>query len=164
MLEIITCRMSATGVWGYDFYVAENRNRIGTVSAIVSPKALVRIESAGVHWYSRFDIDTTIIPGIGRRVNDNASGEEVYRLIYWRPGLYQLRCTADSVGVEIRDGKYLFGREGMPVTALTEHFSSASWITRQDADYEPYFRTVFYEDVSETYAMMVLSFPALRFY
>ena len=31
-------------------------------------------------------------------------------------------------------------------------------------DAEPYFRTTFFEEVSEGYVLMVLSFPALRIY
>ena len=165
-MEIITFRISATGVWGYDFYRADNRLQVGSVRGLVMPSAQARIESANIHLYSSFDLDTTIIPGTGRRVKDNATGEEVYRLIYWRPGLYQVRSRTDSVDVEIRNGQYLFGIPGNPVTALTERCGGAvPWAPEyRYMDAEPYFRTVFFEDVSEGYAMMALSFPALRFY
>ena len=163
MNEIITYRLSGTGVWGYELYDG-NRQRVGSVSAIVAPSSPVRIESAGIHWYSRFDIDTTIVPGIGRRVKDNQSGNEVYRLIYWRPGLYQVRTDSQSVQVEIQEGRYLFGPQGMPASAQTERISEAEWMPPTGLDIEPYFRTIFYEDVNEAYAIMVLSFPALRFY
>lgn len=164
MLEVITYRTSATGIWTYDFCLADSHQRIGSVSTIISPHEPTRIESEKVHWYSQFDLDTTIIPGVGRRINDNVTGQEVFRLIYWRPGLYQLRSGTDSVSVEIRNGQYLFGQQGLPVTALTEHFNDVAGMPRQNMDSEPYFKTTFYEDVSEAYGMMVLSFPALRFY
>jgi hypothetical protein len=74
--ELITFRVSGTGIWSYEFY-DEARQKIGSVSSLVSPAVPVRIESKKIHWYSRFDIDTTIIPGIGRRVQDNQTGNEV---------------------------------------------------------------------------------------
>ena len=163
MTEIITYRISSTGVWGYEFYDS-GRNRVGSVSAIVSASAPVRIESQHCSWYSRFDMDTTVIPGVGRRVMDNNTGQEIYRLIYWHRGFYQARSSTDSVGIEIRDNAFLFGNEGLPVIAMTERMDRASWIPRIDAEAEAYFKTTFYEDVTEAFALMALSFPAMRFY
>lgn len=161
--ELITFRVSGTGIWSYEFY-DEARQKIGSVSSLVSPAVPVRIESQKIHWYSRFDIDTTIIPGIGRRVQDNQTGKEVFRLIYWRPGLYQVRTNSDSVQVEIKEGRYLFGQQGMPATALSERISDIGWQPASALEYEAYFKTTFYEEVNEAFALMVLSFPALRFY
>lgn len=163
MTEIITYRISSTGVWGYEFYDS-NRDRVGFISAVVSSSAPVRIESKNYRWYSRFDMDTTVIPGIDRRVMDNQTGQEVYRLIYWHREFYQARSLEESVGIEIRNGAFLFGNEGMPVIAMTEKMDQTAWIPRRGADAEAFFRTTFYEDVSEPFALMALSFPALRFY
>ena len=53
----------------------------------------------------------------------------------------------------------------MPVTAMSRRIQEADWRpVYKDMEVVPYFRTTFYEDVSEAYRMMVLSFPALRFY
>ncbi len=164
MTEIITYRLSATGVWGYEFY--RERLMIGSVSAVVSPSAPVQIESANCRWYSRFDMDTTVVPGIGRRIMDNRNGQELFRLVYWNRGLYQAKNQSrQSINIEIRNGSYLFGEEGMPVIAMTERMNSPElWVPRYDVDEEAYFKTVFFEEVSEAFALMVLSFPALRFY
>lgn len=161
MKEIITCRISSTGVWGYEFYDA-GRNRVGSVSAVVSSSAPVRIESQHFSWYSRFDMDTTVIPGVGRRVMDNNTGREIYRLVYWHRDFYQARSSTDSVGIEIRDGAFLFGNEGMPVIAMTQRMEQTPRITGHET--EAYFKTTFYEDVTEAFALMALSFPAMRFY
>ena len=161
--EVTTFRIAATGVWGYEFY-DQNRQRIGHVSSIVDPSVPVQIQSQNYHWYSHFDIDTTIIPGIGRRVLSNPSGEEVYRLIYWRPDLYQVHAGDQSVQVEISAGRYLFGQQGMPVTAMTERIESTDWMPVSNLDCQASFRTIFYEDVNEALALMILSFPTLRFY
>lgn len=163
MTDIITYRLSATGVWGYEFY-DPGRVLIGSVSSAGSPSSPVRIESGDLSWYSRFDLDTTIIPGTGRRVKDNRTGEEVYRIIYWRPGLYEVRAGQISIQVEIRKGSYLFGLPMMPVTAMAERITEAEWIPPKKLGVEPYFRTRFFEDVSREYLMMALSFPALRMY
>ena len=162
MTDIITYRLSATGVWGYEFY-DPGRVLIGSVSSAGSPSSPVRIESGDLSWYSRFDLDTTIIPGTGRRVKDNRTGEEVYRIVYWQPGLYQVRTVDDrSIQVEIRKEAYLFGKPLMPVTAMTERITEAEWIPENRLEVVPYFRTTVYEEVSEEYLLMVLSFPALR--
>lgn len=162
MREIITYRLSATGVWGYEFY-HPNRTLIGSVSSVLAPSAAVRIEGGPIRWYSRFDIDTRIVPGIGRKVKDNRTGDEVYRIIFWQQGLYQVRTADDrSVQVEIRKDAYLFGKPMMPVTAMTERITETDWIPASHMEVKPYFRTTVYEEISEEYLMMVLSFPALR--
>ena len=148
---------------GYEFYDA-GRNRIGSVSTAVTPSSPALIE--GIDWYSTFSMEHTIVPGTGRWVKDNQNGMEVYRIIFWKQGMYQVR-TADnhSVQVEIREGDYLFGKPEMPVTAVSRRTQKADWDPGyKDMDVAPCFRTTFYEDVSEAYRMMVLSFPALRFY
>ncbi len=163
-MEIITYRRIGTGVWGYEFFDPE-RTQIGFVRNGLSRSAPVMIEAEGISWYSRFGLDYTIVPGTSRKVKDGRDGREVYRIIYWQPGLYQVGpVTGDSVQVEIRDGVYLFGLPEMPATALTRRISEAEWIPSNCLEIEPYFHTVFYENMSSTYLMMVLSFPTLRFY
>lgn len=162
MTEIITYRLSATGVWGYEFYYPD-RTLIGSAGSAVAPFAPVRIEGRGLSWYSRFDIDTRIVPGTSRRVKDNGTGEEIYRIVFWQPGLYQIRTVDDrSVQVEIRKEAYLFGKPLMPVTAMTERITDAEWIPPKSVEVEPYFRTTVFEDISDEYLLTVLSFPALR--
>ena len=165
MIEFVTYRLTGTGVWGYEFFDTE-RNQIGFVRNALSRAEPVRIEGLGCSWYSRFGLDATIVPGTGRRVKDNRTGQEVYRIIYWRPGLYQVRPeVGNSAQVEIRDGSYLFGPPEMPATALTERITEVDWLPSLDKNVEPYFRTKVYEDdASPAFLMMVLSFPALRFY
>ena len=164
MTEIITYHLTATGVWGYEFY-STDRKLIGSVYSVVAPSAPVRIESRELKWYSRFDIDTKIVPGTGRRVKENQTGEEIYRIIYWQPGLYQVRSAGgQSVQVEVQDGRYLFGQPEKPVTAMTFRIEEADWMPSYALDVRPWFRTILYEDVNDAYLMMVLSFPALRFY
>ena len=163
MTEIITYRLSETGRWGYEYYDA-GRNRIGSVNAVIATSSPVLIEGGDLCWYSQFGIDSMIVPGTSRQVKDNRTGLEVYRIVFWQPGKYEVRTEETSVHAEIRNGIYLFGRPLMPVTAMTERITEADWIPPKNAAVEPYFRTIIYEDVSEAYRMMVLSFPALRFY
>ncbi len=163
MTEIITYRLSETGRWGYEFYDA-GRNRIGSVNAVISTFAPVLIEGGDIVWYSQFGIDSMIVPGTSRQVKDNQTGLEVYRIVFWQPGKYEVRTETTSEHAEIRNGIYLFGKPLMPVTAMTERIAGAEWIPPKNMDVEPYFKTTFFEDVNEAYRMMVLSFPALRFY
>ena len=164
MTEIITCRLVSTGAWGYAFYDGGGE-RIGSVDAASAPSAPVRIEGPGISWYSRFSIDTMIVPGTSRRVMDDRTGGEVYRLIYWRPGLYEVRTPETSVQAEIREGTYLFGKPFMPVTAMTERTAGTERVPeRRGTEILPAFRTKVFDRISDSYLMMVLSFPALRFY
>lgn len=160
MTEIITYRLSATGIWQYEFCL--DGETVGHVASVVSVREPARIESREVSWYSRFDMDTEIVPGVSRRIKNNLTGEEVYRIIWWRPNLYEIRTKDKSVQVEIRDGQYLFGFPGMPVTALTQRIQGEGRLVR-GLEAEMWFRTVFYDPVSESDLMMILSFPALRF-
>ena len=164
MNEIITYRLTGTGVWGYEFFDAD-RNQIGYVRNGLSRSEPVRIEGQGISWFSLFGLDHTIVPGTSRRVKESWDAREVFRMIFWQPGLYEVRPAAgSSVQAEIREGTYLFGPPEKPAVALTRRISEADWIPPKDQHIEPYFHTVFYEEVSPAYRMMVLSFPALRFY
>lgn len=165
MTEFVTYRLTGTGVWGYEFFDME-RNQIGFVRNALSRAEPVRIEGLGCSWYSRFGLDTTIVPGTGRRVKDNRTGQEVYRIVYWQPGFYEVMpAVGNPVQVEIRDGDYLFGPPEMPATAQTQRITEAEWLPPVRMNVEPYFHTTVYEDdVSPAFLMMVLSFPALRFY
>ena len=107
-------------------------------------------------------MDTEIVPGVSRKVKDNRTGEEVYRIVWWKPDLYEVRTKEKSLQVEIRNGSYLFGDPMMPVTALTERVHGEGRLVR-GMEAEKWFRTVFFDPVSEGYMMMALSFPALRF-
>ena len=163
MTKYFAYRVSATGRWGYTFYDTA-RNRIGSVSFVAGKYSAVHIESQNLSWYSSFNIDNEIVPGTGRRVTDNLTGKEVYRLIFWKPGLYQVRSATDCVQVEIRGDEYLFGAPQELVTAMTKRIDTADWIPSELPGAKPVLKTTVFEDVSEAYLMMVLSFPALRFY
>ena len=76
MTEIITYRLSATGVWQYEF--CREGKTVGSVASVVSLREPARIEGTEISWYSRFDMDTEIVPGVSRKVKDNRTGEEVY--------------------------------------------------------------------------------------
>ena len=160
MAEFITYRLPDTGIWRYEFH--RDGEKYGSVVSVVSPREPVRIEGPEIEWYSRFDMDTEIVPGISRRVKDNRTGEDVYRIVWWRPNLYEVRTKEKSIQVEIRDGKYLFGVPLTPVTAMAERIAGeAKQIDGMDA--ECWLRTVFFDPVSPEYTIMALSFPALRF-
>ena len=164
MTEIITYRLTGPGVWGFEFFDPD-RNQIGFVRNGLSRPDPVRIEAEGISWHSLFGLDNTIVPGTSRRIKDSRTGQEIYRIIYWQPGLYQVRpVTGSSVQAEIREGDYVFGPPLMPAAALTKRISEAEWVPPSTLEIQPYFHTTFYEDVNPVYRMMVLSFPALRFY
>ena len=165
MLEIISYRLSATGVWGYSYY--HGKEYLGETTCQIGRSATVRIVGEDIAWYSPFRLATDIVPGISRRIMDNQTEEELYRIIFWRPGLYELSARTEdgdwSMAVEERDDKYYFVRSGMPVAAITERLYETEWIPPTGNRIAPAFRTRFYEqEDSPGFLMTVLSFPALK--
>ena len=159
---ITSYRLSVTGMWRYSFY--DGYTQIGETSSDIALTSTVRVSGEEIDWYSQFGIDRQIVPGVSRRVKDNRTGEELYRIIYWQPGIYEFTAKAPSgiwtMLMEERDGKYMFGQQGMPVIAITERTQEAEWTP---PNMEPVFQTKFFEPVSEGLRMMVLSFPAMKF-
>ena len=165
MLEIISYRLSATGVWGYSYY--QGKEYVGETACEIGRSSTVRITGEDIAWYSPFRIVTDIVPGVSRRIMDNRTEEELYRIIFWRPGLYEFAARTNagnwSMTVEEVGGRYMFVRPGMPVAAVTERRPESDWIPSTGTRIEPAFRTVFYEqEDSPGFVMMVLSFPALK--
>lgn len=159
MDPIVSFRVAGTGAWEYQFY--EDRQLLGSASCILKMNATVRVAAPGISWYSSFNMDNTIVPGISRRVKENTTGEEVYRIMYCRKDFYRMIRGDSSILVERRNGAYLFGTEGMPVTAMTERIEGWPW---SPPGAEPYFATRFFEEkLSREYRLAVLAFPALRF-
>lgn len=165
MKEVVSYRLSATGTWGYSYY--QNRDYIGETTCQIGRSSTVRVIGEDIVWYSSFTIDTDIVPGVSRRIKENLTDQELYRIIFWRPGLYEFSARTDTgdwnMTVEERNNMYLFGRNGMPVAAITERISEAEWIPSSGMLIEPAFRTTFFENEdSPGFMMLVLSFPALK--
>ena len=165
MTDIISYRLSANGMWGYSYY--QDETFIGKTTCQISTSSTVRVTGEDVEWYSSFNIDTEIVPGVSRRIKDNLTGEELYRIVFWRPGLYEIAARTDTGGwsrtVEERKGAYFFGRTGMPVSAIMERIIESDWTPPTGMQIEPAFRTRFFEqEDSPGFLMMVLSFPAMK--
>jgi len=165
MKEVISYRLSATGIWGYSYY--QGMTYTGETACQIGRNSIVRITGENIAWYSSFTINTDIVPGISRRIKDNMTDEELYRIIFWRPGLYEFRAKTETgdwgMTVEERNGMYLFGQSGMPVSAITERIGETDWMPSTGMQIEPAFRTTFYErEESPGFVMLVLSFPALK--
>lgn len=156
MEPIITYRQTETGVWSYHFY--SGRKMIGKATCAFSLSSMVRIESADVFWYSTFHMDTEIFLGVSRKVMDNLSGQEAYRVIFSSPGFYRMIGGEMNLLVECRENAYLFGNPGEPVLAMTERIREWSWVPAG----EPVFRTTIYEDVPEELVLAMAAFPAVR--
>lgn len=165
MTDIISYRLSANGTWGYSYY--RNEILIGKTTCQMNTSSTVRVTGEDVEWYSSFNIDTEIVPGVSRRIKDNMTSVELYRIVFWRPGLYELAARTDTGGwsmtVEEQKGAYFFGRTGMPVAAITERIAETDWTPPTSMQIEPAFRTRFFEqEDSPGFLMMVLSFPAMK--
>ena len=165
MKEVISYRVSATGIWGYSYYAG--KNHIGDTTCLIGKSSTVRIVGDDIVWYSSFTINTDIVPGISRRILDNITDNELYRIIFWRPGFYEFSARTETGGwsmtVEERKGMYLFGKNGMPVSAIMERIRETVWTPATGMTTEPAFRTTFFEqEDSPGFMMLVLSFPALK--
>ena len=130
---------------------------IGKASSMLSLSSMVRAEFSTVSWYSTFHVDTSVFPGVSRKVMDDRNGQEVFRIIYCEPGFYRILSRDRSLLVEYRDNAYLFGNPGQPVLAVTERIREWPWVPCG----EPFFLTTVYEENAPLPA--ILTFPALRF-
>ena len=157
MDPIITYRQTGTGIWCYHFYTG--KELVGKVSCALSLLSTVRVEMVPVSWYSTFHADTQVFPGVSRKVMDDRTEREVYRIVFCEPGYYRLMSPSGSLLVECRENAFLFGNPGKPVLAMTERISECAWVPVG----EPFFRTVVYDDVTEEVLVAMLTFPALRF-
>ena len=111
------------------FPLDKRRRRRHNVSTAVTSSSPALIKGEGIDWYSILSMEHTIVPGTGRWVKNNQNGLEVYRIIFWKQGMYQVRTLDDrSVQVEIREGDYLFGKPEMPVTAMSKRIQEADWL------------------------------------
>ena len=165
MTDIISYRLSATGFWGYSYYLGSAY--IGETTCRISTSSTVRVAGDEIDWYSQFRIDADIVPGVSRRIKDNLTGDELYRIIFWQPGLFEFSARTEtgdwSMIAEERNGMYLFGRNGMPVSAITERVTETDWIPPTGLQIEPAFKTRFFErENNPGFMMMVLSFPAMK--
>ena len=155
---VIAYRVTDTGVWSYHFYLG--RQPVGKISCVLSMLSTVRIGTGAVSWYSTFHMDTQVAPGVSRKVMDDRSGLEVFRVVYCEPGFYRIMGGQLNLLVECRDNAYLFGNPGQPVLALTERIREWPWVPAG----EPFFQTTVYEeDTSPELLAAMLAFPALRF-
>lgn len=157
MDPIITYRQTGTGIWRYHFY--SGKESIGKVSCALSLLSTVRVEMDQVSWYSTFHADTQVFPGVSRKVMDDRTDREVFRIVFCEPGYYRLMSPSGSLLVECRENAFLFGNPGRPALAMTERISECSWVPVG----EPFFRTAVYDDVTEEVLAAILAFPALRF-
>ena len=107
-------------------------------------------------------MDRDIVPGVSRQIKDSRTGEEIYRIIWWRPNFYEVRAGNKYVLAELRNGNYLFGEPAAPVAAMTERITGAPRLVKGE-EAEMRFRTMFFDPVNDAFRMMALSFPALRF-
>ena len=166
MISITSYRYAATGIWGYAFY--RGMKQVGSVTSNAMPSSVVRMIGDAGEWYSGFSIDTPMVPGVSRKVKDNRTGEELYRIVFWKPDLYEFTAKAPdgtwSLVAEQKNGVCLFGGYGKPVIAVMERIVQAEEIPLLNGGLkaEPCFRTTFQEEPSEGMMMMILSFPALK--
>ncbi len=75
--SIIGFKYSATGVFGYVFY--DGKNKICSVSSLVVPSPPVTMNGDNLRWISEFDLDSTIIPGQTRYIEDADSHKKKAR-------------------------------------------------------------------------------------
>ena len=158
MDPVVTFRLTDTGIWNYRFYAGQEL--LGSASCALSMLSTVRIEAGPLAWYSTFHMDTQVVPGTSRKVMDDRTGLEAFRIVFCEPGFYRFLGPEANLLVECRDGAYLFGNPGQPVTAMTERIREWPWVPAG----EPFFRTTVYEEaVPAELLTAALAFPALRF-
>ncbi len=158
MEPVITYRLTGTGVWSYYFYTGQKP--LGKVSCALSLLSTVLVETDSFSWHSTFHADTMVFPGVSRKVIDDQSDREIFRIVFCEPGFYRLMSAEGSLLIECRNNAFLFGNPGQPAIAMMERIQECSWIPKG----EPFFQTRIYEEnIHDKLLIAMLAFPAMRF-
>lgn len=161
-IRVTGYRYCATGIWGYDFY--REQEKLCTVSGLVIPSPPVRICGFEREWYSEFDEESTIVPGLTRYVFDSKTSREVARIIYKNAGKYEVLISQNHINVYIVEDEYGFYRNGHIIASIKRIHENNNLIPpMSDFDIEPYFSIFLAKQIELEIIMVILAFPMLQF-
>ena len=157
--RLIGYRIDITGWFGYKFY--QNGSSICTVSSIVAPSVPVMIHSDGIAWESNF-VQSTIVPGLSRSINDARHGKQIARIVYERPGEYEIDA---SIKVRCTPGEYTFYKDSRVIATIKKVDDKSMYPRLPDTiyDFEPYFEVTTNNEIPTQLLMVILAFPMLQF-
>lgn len=164
-MKINGYRYSATGVFGYEFY--QNKSKICTQSGTVMPSSLVRITGFGREWYSEFDMESTIVPGLARHIVYAGTNERVYKIVFRESGKFDIFIGNECIHVCIADDSYAFIYNENQIATIssvgkTENLQECMPTSIQ-YEIDSYFDVECAQGIREDILLAILSFPILRF-
>lgn len=154
-------RQDTTGAVRYRFF---HRDRlIGTAEAMVYPGFPVVLQQNGMILNSSFDPESTLFPGLTRVIADADRGCEPAAELTWQgSGEYRLTIHWDTetkiVQIRSHGEEHQFWVEDRQIAAICPLREQ-----RNDADWEPRWCLQSAEDLPDDLAMLLMSFPVLRF-
>lgn len=154
-------RQDTTGAVHYRF--CHHRHLLGTGTAMVLPGFPVTLQGGGLFLCSSMDPDQTVVPGMSREIldADNAT-ESVARLTWLGKDRYHLTMNwatgTQTVRIHFREGEYNFWLEDRLIARISPLPQpqklpdwDLGWCMRP------------YEQIPDATALLLLSFPLLRF-
>jgi len=156
-------RYSVTGAFGYHFY--KDDTEVCSAEGLVIPSAPIIITTPFGEYISKFDMFTTIVPGLTRYVEVKGSGEEAWRIIYrdLESTHFEIICKHGVIMANIQDGEYLFFIAGKQVAVIRGLQGSGTVVVKNGLELEPFFDVDISDELAEEYWGPVVSFPQLRF-
>ena len=159
-IHYIGYRYSTTGAFGYIF--CEDSVEKCRVGCSVIPSPPVYIHGKDRNWVSKFDNETTIVPGLTRTVKDEKTGAEAARITLKDVGRFTINNSID-VFCDL-EGKYTFYANNALIGRITRFEGSCSRLPEvAGCDVEPYFDVMIKEGLDEEQVMLMTAFPLLRF-
>ena len=158
---------SSTGVFG-TYYYDDNHLEVFGVSSLVTPFSHARIKMGERTWYSDFDPETTLFPGIFRQILKFGTKEQEARIVHRGPGQSQIITQEDAFYVrEVPDGYEFYapavGSGRMTVIARITRIKTADWLPEKlGFEMDPSFRVELYQPAGVSFTMRVLSYPELN--
>ena len=157
MDKLIGYQYSVTGEHGYYYY--QNQKLIcKVVTSLITP---VFISGFDKVLTSNFDLFSTIVPELSRKVIDDATKEEVASIVYKDRGLYlidgKIKVLCDENGY-----RFYMGEE--QIAEIKAVLDKNIWVPKENwCDFTPYFELNFLKDTDELSTLLIAGFPALRF-
>ena len=159
-IHYIGYRYSTTGAFGYIF--CEDSVEKCRVGCGVIPSPPVYIHGKDRNWVSKFDNETTIVPGLTRTVKDEKTSAEAARITLKDVGRFIINNSIDVFCDQ--EGKYTFYANNALIGRITRFEGSCSRLPEAGGcDVEPYFDVTITDGLDEEQVMLITAFPMLRF-
>lgn len=155
----------ATGVYGTDFYSADDQFICGIGGGTWGPEQIIEhINGCGLHWESRYARNRSIRPGQKRYVIDAASGAPMAEIIYRDQGIYDIERKGTCIRAQRVKDQYVYLHKEEPIAICHRIKQSKERMKVSKGEWAVLCLTVALPDnLSDDWKLLILTFPGLQF-